>query len=269
MTEATAVTAAQPAAMAEAGPAAAVEMPAAALATSEATADAAAHPEAGHSAAVERPAAAEAAEAPPPFQPGDHLWKSGGRFGGRFYDHHLIYAGPMKEGGHRIIENSFKAGRVVEKVITADRLRHFVLYARPEAPAACLGQAESALGERYNLLWNNCETFANRCARSGVGSRQVRRATGHLALATAFSCGLATALTTGCVATHSYTVIVVVPATGHFSQLWHWAFGPQTVTQVNVYKSANPAGVAAASGATCAAGIWSCFALRSDHRKRR
>lgn len=189
-----------------------------------------------------------------PFRPGDHLWKSGGRLGGLLYDHHLIYAGACEDSCHCIIENSFRSGRVVEKVVSADRLRSFALYERPADPARCLHEAKAAVGERYSLLRNNCETFANRCVRGQGGSRQVRIATGHIALAAATLSGAATAMGVGLVAT--YTVIWTVPTKGAFG-LWKF-LGYTTVKTAHV-RATHPLGFAAASGASCSACLWCCF----------
>eukprot|EP00930_Biecheleria_cincta_P007616 TRINITY_DN108854_c0_g1_i1.p1 TRINITY_DN108854_c0_g1~~TRINITY_DN108854_c0_g1_i1.p1 ORF type:complete len:204 (+),score=25.66 TRINITY_DN108854_c0_g1_i1:47-658(+) len=195
------------------------------------------------------------------FQPGDHLWKPGGRCRGKLYDHHLIYIGALEDGTHSIIENSFRAGRVVQKALAESQFHNFVLYERPKDPEATLVRAREALGERYRLLWNNCGTFANRCARGGAGSsRQVRRATGHAALATATIAGAVTAVAVGLVTTH--TVHVTVPAKG----LWRWL--GYTVTKTKTVQETHPLGVAAASGAGCTACLWGCFAaFRKDPLK--
>merc|ERR1719215_394147 len=169
-----------------------------------------------------------------------------------------------EDGSHNIIENSFRRGRVVEKAIGSDRLATLDLYERPEDPALCLQRAESALGETYNMITNNCETFANRCVHGGTGasSRQVKVATGHAALATATCGGAWTALTVGLITTH--TIIVSVPAWGIFG--WLGMTYPQTQT----VTAAHPLGVAAASGACCSGGIWACFsAVGRDPRKSR
>merc|ERR1719162_1907069 len=145
------------------------------------------------------------------FLPGDHLWKNGGRLGGFIYDHHLIYKEPNQDGTHSIIENSFRRGRVVEKCISDQRLLTLELYERPEDPGVCLQRAEAALGKKYYLLNNNCETFANACVRGdfGASSRQIRVATGHMALAGATCCGLGIV---GCVGlAHTHTVVTSVP----------------------------------------------------------
>eukprot|EP00931_Biecheleriopsis_adriatica_P057071 TRINITY_DN33846_c0_g1_i1.p1 TRINITY_DN33846_c0_g1~~TRINITY_DN33846_c0_g1_i1.p1 ORF type:complete len:170 (+),score=25.51 TRINITY_DN33846_c0_g1_i1:3-512(+) len=97
----------------------------------------------------------------PRFKPGDHLWKKGGRLGGKLYDHHLIYKGDGSCGFHVVIENSFRAGGVVQKTLPDEKLSSFVLYERPADAEVCLARAEAALGESYSLLFFNCETFAN------------------------------------------------------------------------------------------------------------
>lgn len=188
------------------------------------------------------------------FQPGDHLWKSGGRLGGWLYDHHLIYKGEDKDG-HAIIENSFRRGCVVAKVLSEERLHTFVLYERPADPEGCLQRAERALGERYHLLKNNCETFANRCVRGEGASRQVRVVTGHVALAAATLGGVATAAGVGVVTTHLVTVWV--PTKGAFG-FWA-AMGYMTAT-THLVRETHPIGVAAASGAGCFGCLWCCFA---------
>eukprot|EP00931_Biecheleriopsis_adriatica_P057072 TRINITY_DN33846_c0_g1_i2.p1 TRINITY_DN33846_c0_g1~~TRINITY_DN33846_c0_g1_i2.p1 ORF type:complete len:216 (+),score=35.91 TRINITY_DN33846_c0_g1_i2:3-650(+) len=197
----------------------------------------------------------------PRFKPGDHLWKKGGRLGGKLYDHHLIYKGDGSCGFHVVIENSFRAGGVVQKTLPDEKLSSFVLYERPADAEVCLARAEAALGESYSLLFFNCETFANQCVR-GVGrSRQVHRATGHLALSIATAGGAATTLSVGLVTTQ--TVPVSVPADGFWGRLGFKSTVLKTVV------TTHPLGIAAAAGAGCSCCLWGCFAaFGSDPRKK-
>ena len=199
------------------------------------------------------------------FEPGDHLWKKGGRFGGKLYDHHLIYK-QQCEDGHLIIENSFRAQGVVEKCLSDNQLRRYMLYERPSNSAACLAKAEAAARERrsYSLLRYNCETFANECARGDGGSMQVRRATGHVALLSTAVSSAVTAMTVGLVTPERVTVHV--PAKGCFG-LWAWLGYTHPV--VKTMTVTHPVGIAAAAGATCGCCVWGAFAaLGRDVRKK-
>jgi hypothetical protein len=200
------------------------------------------------------------------FLPGDHLWKSGGKFGGVLYDHHLIYEAALGDGKHSIIENSFRAGRVLKKTITDDRLRTFSLYERPTESVACLAKAKAAIGAKYHLLWHNCEHFANDCARGRSGSRQIRRASGHVALAVATASGAAVAVSVGLVTNH--VVIVPVVAKGWKGLFWQ-TLGYQKVKTV-IYQTWNRLGLEASGGAGTASCLWCCFTMfRRDPNKKR
>lgn len=200
------------------------------------------------------------------FQPGDHLWKMGGRFGGKLYDHHLIYK-QRCANGHVIIENSFRARGVVEKCLSDDQLRPYNLYERPLNGAACVAKAEAALAEKrgYRLLCYNCETFANDCVRGSGGSMQVRRATGHIALLSAASSSALTSAAVGLVTTKKITECKSDP--GCFG-LWKWmGYTHPVVKTVAVH---HPLGVAAAAGAACGCFVWTAFAaFGRDSKKRR
>ena len=200
------------------------------------------------------------------FEPGDHLWKKGGRFGGKLYDHHLIYK-QRRDTGHLIIENSFRAGGVVEKCLSDEQLGRYILYERPLDPAGSLAKAETALAEqrKYSLIFYNCETFANECARGDGGSLQVRRATGHVTLLSSAGAAALTSVAVGLETPQKLTKFV--PATGCFG-LWAWLGYTHPVVKT-VYH-AHPIGVAAASGAACGCCVWCLFAvLGRDARKRR
>mmetsp|Transcript_12758 Transcript_12758/g.20656 ORF Transcript_12758/g.20656 Transcript_12758/m.20656 type:complete len:218 (-) Transcript_12758:194-847(-) len=203
------------------------------------------------------------------FEAGDHLWKKGGRFGGKLYDHHLIYKEALENGKHVIIECSFRAYRVVQKVLTDSQLQSYYIYERPDDPAACLMRAEAKLGERYNLLTNNCETFGNYCVRGSGESRQVRIGIGHFALMVSTCLGAATAISVGLVTTHTVTIIVKVPATGCCGLWGKLGFTTHQVS-TQTYTSTDPLGVAAASGSACCGLSWCGFTamFRRDPRKR-
>ena len=198
------------------------------------------------------------------FEPGDHLWKKGGRMGGKLYDHHLIYK--EHADGHVIIENSFRAGGVVQKTLAEDQLQKYSLYERPLEAAECLARAEAALaqGHRYNLLWYNCETFANECVRGGGGSMQVRRVSGHVALLSSVASAGMTATTIGLTAPK--TVTATIPARG-CGGVWAWLGYTQKVTKTKMVISS--AGVATTAGALCGCLVWCSFAICGrDKRKR-
>ena len=199
------------------------------------------------------------------FEPGDHLWKKGGRLRGKLYDHHLIYQ-RQQDDGHLIIENSFRAGGVVQKCLTDEQLGRYILYERPADPVECLAKAHTALEERrpYRLLRYNCETFANDCVRGAGGSLQVRRGCGHVGLLSSVCSAGATSLAVGLESPQQITF--TVPAKG-CGGLWAW-LGCTSTTVKTVYVW-HPAGVAAASGAACGCCVWCIFALLGDARKRR
>ncbi|CAE7370531.1 unnamed protein product [Symbiodinium natans] len=200
------------------------------------------------------------------FQPGDHLWKKGGRFSGKLYDHHVIYKA-KDANGHVIIENSFRAGGVVQKILSDAKLQPYELYERPCDAESCLARAEAALSERrkYSLLFYNCETFANDCLHGSGGSFQVRRATGHVALLSSVSSAAATSAAVGLVTTRH--VVVHIPEKGMFGL---WALLGFTRPEVKTVLVSHPLGIAAASGAACGCCIWSCFAIFGrDPRKHR
>jgi hypothetical protein len=197
------------------------------------------------------------------FLPGDHLWKSSSRFWGTLYDHHLIYAERV-EGGHKIIENSGRAGQVQEKILSDDQLAQYALYERPVDAGKCLSLARSSVGERYSLLTNNCEAFANRCV-DGLprGSRQVRMASGHLALLSTAICSGTTAMSVGLVTTEA--VKVAVPSKSFFGLAGDIGY---TINKTILVTQPHPLGIAAASGASCACCFWGCFAaFFKDPRK--
>lgn len=190
----------------------------------------------------------------------------GGRFGGKLYDHHLIYK-QRCVNGHLIIENSFRARGVVEKCLSDAQLRPYNLYERPLNGAACVAKAEAALAEKrgYRLLCYNCETFANDCVRGSGGSMQVRRATGHIALLSAASSSALTSAAVGLVTTKKITECKSDP--GCFG-LWKWmGYTHPVVKTVAVH---HPLGVAAAAGAACGCFVWTAFAaFGRDAKKRR
>ena len=182
------------------------------------------------------------------------------------YDHHIIYKG-RHATGHAIIENSFRAGRVVQKTLSDEQLKPYELYERPGNADRCLSRAEAALAEcrKYSLIFYNCETFANDCLHGHGGSFQVRRATGHVALLTSVSSAAATSAAVGLVTTKH--VVINVPEKGGFGV---WAYLGYTHPVVKKIVVSHPLGIAAASGAACGCCIWSCFALFGrDPRKRR
>lgn len=200
------------------------------------------------------------------FEPGDHLWKMGGRFRGKLYDHHLIYKQRCADG-HLIIEKSFRARGVVEKCLSDNQLSVYQLYERPADSAACLAKAEAALVEKrgYSLLWYNCETFANDCTRGNGGSMQVRRATGHVALLSTAASSAVTSATVGLVTSTHKTVHV--SDQGCFG-LWKWLGYTHPVVKTVVVH--HPAGIAAAAGAACGCCVWTVFAaFGRDAKKRR
>lgn len=204
------------------------------------------------------------------FEPGDHLWKRGGRCGGRLYDHHLIYVRGLEHGGHAIIENSFRAGRIVEKVIEESALKAFSIYERPDEPLICLARAKEDVGKRYNLCWNNCETFANRCVHGSGKSRQVRMACCNTVLCAGTSGGGATAASVGFVTHYERHYTVTMPSKAYHG-LAAWLGYTKKKTVVIAVSQTHPVGIAAASGAACACGIWTCLTLffRRDPRKKR
>lgn len=199
------------------------------------------------------------------FLPGDHLWKKGGRCGGRIYDHHLIYIQALDDGSHAIIENSFRAGRVVEKTIEEGALKQFSIYERPEEPLTCLARAREGVGERYKLCCNNCETFANRCVQGSGKSRQVRMVCCNTGLCAGACGGAATAMSVGFVTEDVKTIAVPSKAWGGLSG---W-FGV-TTKKIVVTTVTHPLGYAAAAGTACACGIWTCLMCfcRRDPRKK-
>ena len=201
------------------------------------------------------------------FRPGDHLWKKGGRFSGKLYDHHVIYIA-REAARHVIVENSFRAGGVVQKTLSDAQLRPYELYERPSESdvESCLSRANEALaqGRKYSLVFYNCETFANECLHGRGASFQVRRATGHVALLTSVSSAAATSAAVGLVTTKR--VVVTVPEKGMFGA---WAWLGFTRPEVKTVVVSHPLGIAAASGAACGCCIWSCFAMFwRDPRKR-
>ena len=198
--------------------------------------------------------------------PGDHLWKKGGRFSGKLYDHHVIYKARDVDG-HVIIENSFRAGGVVQKTLSDTQLRHYELYERPCDAESCLSRAEAAVteGRKYSLVFYNCETFANDCLHGHGGSHQVRRATTHVALLTSVSGAAATSAAVGLVTTKH--IVVTVPEKGMYGL---WAYLGFTQPAVKTIIVSHPLGIATASGAACGCCIWACFAVFvRDPRKRR
>lgn len=111
------------------------------------------------------------------LQPGDHLVSSR-----TAYDHHGIFVG----GGFVIhylgLANGLSSGPIAQTSLEEFQAGHTKLYRQPHAKNCfareeIVSRAESRLGEeRYSLVFNNCEHFANWCVNGEAVSEQVRGA---------------------------------------------------------------------------------------------
>eukprot|EP00435_Cladocopium_sp_Y103_P063138 s392_g24.t1 len=106
------------------------------------------------------------------FQPGDHIQRR--RFG---YDHHAIFVSWDVAPEAFIIHHPI--GRRSNPL--RGKIRHevrnvfeYTLVQRPSQPEDVLQRAMSRVGEDgYNLVWNNCEHFAEWCVTGRHRSLQV------------------------------------------------------------------------------------------------
>eukprot|EP00931_Biecheleriopsis_adriatica_P107609 TRINITY_DN81931_c0_g1_i1.p1 TRINITY_DN81931_c0_g1~~TRINITY_DN81931_c0_g1_i1.p1 ORF type:complete len:213 (-),score=22.01 TRINITY_DN81931_c0_g1_i1:230-823(-) len=109
------------------------------------------------------------------FQRGDHIQRR--RFG---YDHHAIFVEWATEPEAFVVHHPI--GRRQNPLRGQIRHEHrdisqYTLVQRPNNPEEVVQRALSRVGESgYNLVWNNCEHFAEWCISGQQRSLQVRGA---------------------------------------------------------------------------------------------
>eukprot|EP00929_Paragymnodinium_shiwhaense_P053665 TRINITY_DN26884_c0_g1_i4.p1 TRINITY_DN26884_c0_g1~~TRINITY_DN26884_c0_g1_i4.p1 ORF type:complete len:207 (+),score=6.62 TRINITY_DN26884_c0_g1_i4:56-676(+) len=110
------------------------------------------------------------------FRPGDHLYRR--RY---LYDHHLVFVGwvDREAGLADVIHNSggMRSGRGAKTKRDVKDVRQYKLAQHSPDVQATLDRAFSKVGETgYDLVFKNCEHFAEWCLTGRARSHQVRGA---------------------------------------------------------------------------------------------